>query len=746
MKQTIFVSNRLAITVGRSPEGFTFTPSVGGLATGLSSVSTGGRSPLWVGWSGIAEDDLTPPEVETIHGTLEREYSAVAVPISAEELDLYYSGFCNDTIWPLFHYFPTYTEYRNETWEAYRRINQRFFDVLSKEMEDDAIVWVHDYQLMLLPELIKERFPESQVGFFLHIPFPSFEVFRLLPSRELILEGLLGADLIGFHTYDYARHFLSSVRRLMGFDNSMGIVRTDKRAVKVDVFPMGIDWDRFAGAGDLPRVKEVRALLDQQYSGQQLVLSVDRLDYSKGIPARIRAFGKLLERYPELLERVTLLIIVSPSRESVPRYMDLKREVDELVSDINGRLSTLGWTPIHYQYQTASFEELSAIYRRADVLLVTPLRDGMNLIAKEYLVARTDEQGVLVLSETAGAARELSEAILVNPSDLDGIADAMKDALDQPREEQQRNMVAIRKRLKRFTVQYWAQDFLETLQGVRAIQALHRAQALDAKAEERILERLGNADSILLLLDYDGTLVPFRSRPEKARPDQDLQDLLAELTELPGVRVVLSSGRDRANLQEWFPLESLAIGAGHGAWIREPGREWHAAPIQTHDWKETIRPIIESTVDRTPGSALEEKDFSLAWHYRNCEPELANVRLPELRDALITLTGNLELSVLDGNRVLEIKPTNIHKGRVVLHFLEKQQWDLVLAIGDDATDEYMFHALPDERGVSIKVGAGVTDAQYSITGIKNVHGLLRKFAAVRSARAPSHRQGDTPGV
>lgn len=730
MKQTVFVSNRLAVRVARGADGFEFVPSVGGLATGLSSVSTGGRPPLWIGWSGLAEDELTAQDRDTVNTILRSEHNAIAVPVSQEELDLFYSGFCNDTIWPLFHYFLTYTEYRTETWDAYRAINQRFFEILAEELEEDATVWVHDYQLMLLPGLVKERFPKAHVGFFLHIPFPSFEVFRLLPSREAVLEGLLGADLIGFHTYDYARHFLSSVRRLMGFDHSMGIIRTDKRVVKVDVFPMGIDWDRFANAGDLPRVKEVKSMLDQQYNGQKLILSVDRLDYSKGIPTRIRAFGRMLERYPDYVGTVSLLIIVSPSRESVPRYMDLKREVDELVSDINGRMSTLDWTPVHYQYQTASFEELSAIYRRADVLLVTPLRDGMNLIAKEYLVARNDEQGVLVLSETAGAARELSEAILVNPSDIDGIADAIRDALEQPAEEQQRNMTAIRSRLKRFTVQYWAQDFLEKLGGVREIQSMHRAQPLDPTIVREVVARWKKARKVLLFLDYDGTLMRFRSRPEKARPDEELLTVLQTLNELKGVRVVISSGRDRANLEEWFPDASLSIGAGHGAWIREPTKDWHAAAVQT-DWKEAIRPIIQQTVDRTPGSALEEKDFSLAWHYRNSEPELANVRLAELRDTLITLTENLELSVMDGNRVLEIKPANIHKGRVVRHFIEHDDWDLVVAIGDDATDEHMFQALPD-GSVSIKVGAGATEAQYSIDGIKNVFALLKEFTDARS--------------
>ncbi|WP_026245139.1 bifunctional alpha,alpha-trehalose-phosphate synthase (UDP-forming)/trehalose-phosphatase [Alkalispirochaeta alkalica] len=728
MNQTIFVSNRLTVSVQKEEGELRLVPSVGGLATGLSSVSTGGRPPLWVGWSGIARDDLPQKEYRRIQEQLRQDHNAIEVPLSQEDLDLFYSGFCNDTIWPLFHYFPTYTEYVSKTWKAYQDINQRFFDVLAQVMEEDATVWVHDYQLMLLPGLIKKEFPHAQVGFFLHIPFPSFEMFRLLPSREAILEGLLGADLIGFHTYDYARHFLSSVRRLLGFDHSMGIIRTRNRAVKVDVFPMGIDWERFLSAGELPAVKDVRGMIDPRYAGQKLILSVDRLDYSKGIPTRIRAFRRLLEEYPQYIGVVTLLIIVSPSRESVPRYMELKREVDELVSDINGRMSTLNWVPIHYQYQTASFEELSALYRRADVLLVTPLRDGMNLIAKEYLAARTDEQGVLVLSETAGVARELSEAILVNPSDLDGIASAIKTALEQPREEQNQNMRAMRNRLQRLTVQYWAQEFLDKLAEMQQLQAEHRATPMDDAALEQLCKRWKQSGTALLLLDYDGTLMRFRSKPHQAKPDEDLLRLIADVNRLPGVQVVISSGRDRANLQAWFPDDSLALGAGHGAWIRDPGKEWQAAMVQVPEWKVMITPIMQRMVDRTPGSFLEEKDFSLAWHYRNSEPELANVRLAELRETLISLTNNLELSVLDGNRVLEVKPANVHKGRVVHHFAEQGPWDLIIAVGDDATDEHMFTALP-EGAVSIKVGVGATDALYSIDGVEEVHRLLRRLLA-----------------
>ncbi|MFA7566491.1 MAG: bifunctional alpha,alpha-trehalose-phosphate synthase (UDP-forming)/trehalose-phosphatase [Alkalispirochaeta sp.] len=727
MKQTVFVSNRLAVSVNRDRDGLQFVSSVGGLATGLSSVSTAeGEETLWVGWSGLPEDELSEEERKTIVTTLRNDHGAVAVPISSHELELYYAGFCNDTIWPLFHYFPTYTEYDRLTWETYRTINRRFFEVLKSEIRPGARVWVHDYQLMLLPEMIKEAFPDVQVGFFLHIPFPSYELFRLLPWREEILKGLLGADLIGFHTYDYARHFLSSVRRVLSYDHAMGVIQTDNRAVKVDVFPMGIDWDRYVGADAMPQVGTVLSALDKQYVNQKLVLSVDRLDYSKGIPTRIRSFGRLLERYPELRERVVLFMIVAPSRESVPRYMELKREIDELVSSTNGRFSTFNWMPIHYQYQTADFGELSALYRRADLLLVTPLRDGMNLIVKEYLAACTDDRGGLVISETAGVARELSEATHVNPSDIDGIADAIKDTLAQTEEEQERHIGPMRQRLKRLTVQHWANQFLEKLAETQELQSSLRAHPLKRSEEDALVGRWTAARRKLLILDYDGTLQRFFRRPDQAKPDRELLDLLKALADKSGVRLVISSGRDQPNLDDWFGSFAFGLGAGHGAWIRDIGGEWVAATENVNAWKETIAPIIEQMVDRTPGSRIETKDFSLAWHYRNSEPELAAVRLAELRETLIGLTTNLDLSVLDGNRVLEVKPTHIHKGRVVHHFAAQDSWDLIIAVGDDATDEYMFQALP-EGAVSIKVGMGTTSAQYSIDGVDDVRRLLGRL-------------------
>jgi len=490
---------------------------------------------------------------------------------------------------------------------------------------------------------------------------------------------------------------------------------------------MGIDWERFASAGSDPLVSDRIAQVEQRYQRGTVILSVDRLDYSKGIPGRLRAYQRLLEQYGDLHEKVVMVLIVSPSRESVPRYMELKSEVDELVSTINGAYSTLSWTPIQYRYQTASFDELCALYHRADVLLVTPMRDGMNLIAKEYIAVRGDRPGVLVLSETAGAARELSEAIVVNPSDITDIARAMYDAIQMPDEKRAEAMRLMSARISRHTVQYWASSFLEKLEGMPSLQASYRASPLRKEKRSQLLDQWRSARKALVLLDYDGTLQHFFRRPEQARPDEEIYRLLESLVRLDGVSVVISSGRDRANLQEWFGHLSVGLGAGHGSWLRARVGSWEEAPMIAPDWKESIRPVIDASVDRTPGSYLEEKEFSLAWHYRDSEPELAGIRLAELRETLIGLTENLELSVLDGNRVIEVKPANVHKGRVSQHFAALEPWDFIIAIGDDVTDEMMFQGLP-ESAWTIKVGVGMTSARCSLDSVKSVRALLGDMA------------------
>ncbi len=717
----------MSTSVARSADGFEYKQSMGGLATGLKSMHEREGS-LWVGWSGLAADELTAAEAAQIADTLERDHKSVAVDLTSEDLELFYYGFCNRTIWPLFHYFPTITEYENETWDAYERVNRTFFDRVMEVADEHDYIWVHDYQLMLLPQMLKEALPHSHIGFFLHIPFPSYEVFRLLPWRSELLTGLLGADLVGFHTYDYARHFLSSIRRILAAEHHMAQVRFDNRMIKVDAFPMGIDYEKYSTAVDLPEVRTERARVREQVTTPKLILSVDRLDYSKGIPLRLRAFHRFLERYPEYREHVTLMLIVAPSRTEVPQYRELKREIDELTSIINGDFGTIGWNPVWYYYRPAPFHQLAAIYAESDMLLVTPLRDGMNLISKEYLAVRSDRLGVVVLSETAGSARELGEALTVNPNNIDEIADAIREGLELPEAHQIEKNERMHTRLRRYDIHYWARDFMHKLEGIAEVQSSLRVKRLNAETRGRIHERYGNSNRRIIFLDYDGTLIAYGETPGVLDPPT--RDALRRLASDTRNHVVILSGRQKGFLERALDDIPVSIVAGHGVWVKEKNGEWELMEQVTPGWKEEILPILELYRDRTPGSAIEENDYSLVWHYRSAEPELAAVRLSELKDALLSLISNLDLSLLEGNKMIEVKNSDVSKGRAAARWLDDgSRWDFVLAVGDDWTDEDIFSMLSEEH-FSIKVGVDISSANYFLESPDKVRELVQELAAL----------------
>lgn len=726
MGKIILVSNRLATSVKVREGEPTFSPSVGGLATGLSSLHAQEDS-LWVGWSGVAEDDITPELSRRIAASLRSEHKSVSVPLTHADLDQFYYGFCNNIIWPLFHYFPTYVEYDNTLWESYVAVNKRFFEQVAELIEPEDYVWIHDYQLMLLPDLVKDAFPDVKIGFFLHIPFPSYELFRLLPWRHEILTGLLGADLIGFHTYDYARHFLSSVRRITGFEHNMAKIMREHRLIKVDVFPMGIDYEKYSTAPDRPGVQDGIKRMRSELEGQRLILSVDRLDYSKGILQRLRAFQRFLETQRDYHEKVSMVMIVAPSRTEVPQYIELKRVIDELVGEINGTYGTISWTPIVYFYRAFPFEELTALYYLAEILLVTPIRDGMNLIAKEYIAANTQKRGVVILSETAGAARELGEALIVNSSNIDEIADSILIALELPLEERRLKNDRMHRRLSRYNVMQWAHDFMDKLTQTADIQGPLLAKQLTRTVFDRIVTDYHKASRRLLLLDYDGTLTRSTDRPERAAPDEEIKRILSRLGAVKANEVVVISGRGKSFLDEHLGELDITLIGAHGVWMREAGTEWRVIEHISNEWKETIEPILQLHVDRTPGAAVEETEYSLAWHYRRAEPELAAVRLAELKDALLSLTSNLDVSIVDGNKVLEIKNTNVNKGRAATACYAKDQWDFVIAIGDDWTDEDIFTILPS-NAYTIRVGADVSSATYYLKSVAEVRELLSAFS------------------
>ncbi len=728
MGKLIIVSNRLPMVVRHEGGQFSFQPSVGGLATGLGSFYKSYDS-VWVGWPGLSREELGHKEEAELRAGLQEE-GCLPVLLERRDFDLFYRGFCNNTIWPLFHYFLLYADYRQDYWEAYKRVNQAFADVVLEIAEPEDTIWIQDYHLLILPGLIRRRLPQATIGFFLHIPFPSSEVFRLLPWREELLENMLGADLIGFHTYDYLRHFFATVRRLLGHDQVFPgklVLLAGDRIVRIDAFPMGIDFKHYAELGDSPAVKTEKVRMQEFVGPRKVILSLDRLDYSKGLIQRLEAFDLFLERYPQYRGKVTLVLKAIASRTGVRQYAALKRRLDELVGRVNGKYGSISWMPIWYLYQFLPEESLVALYRMADLALLTPLRDGMNLIAKEFLASRSDESGVLVLSEMAGAAKELPEALLVNPNNTSEIADAIKRGLEMPADERRVRSRVMRRRLERYHVVRWAQDFMDGVEEVKSLQAELSGKRLTAELQDEVVERFARASRRLILLDYDGTLTPFVPTPEEATPDRRLLELLRELAAAEQNEVVVISGRDRATVDLWFGELPVGLVAEHGVWLRPVGENWDTVEPLDDSWKQELRHVLEFYVDRTPGSFLEEKDYSLVWHYRKTDHEFGAIRLGELKEDLAHLTANFDLGILEGNRVVEVKHAGINKGRGVAHWLRQGSWDFVFAAGDDRTDEDMFAVLP-EWAYSVRVGLKPSQARYHLRDPQEIRQFLERLA------------------
>ncbi len=693
------------------------------MVTGLGSFYRSYNS-VWIGWPGIALDKITRKEKKNIETKLISEFNCYPIFLSQSNIEKYYHGFCNKTLWPLCHYFTQYVIHDRNLWKAYGRVNERFSEKISEIAKDDDIIWIHDYHLMLLPKLLRERLPHVSIGFFHHVPFPSFEVFRLLPWRKEILEGVLGADVIGFHTYDYARHFLSSMNRLLGCEHSWGQVTTDDRTVRVDVFPMGIDYDRFSKAAQDPEVQKEAGRFRKRLGDRKIILSIDRLDYTKGIPQRLEAFDAFLKKNPKYKEKISLVLVAVPSRTQVEHYRLLKRSVDGLIGKINGEYGTIGWVPIWYLYRSLSFPSLAALYSIADIAIVTPLRDGMNLIAKEYIATKAKQKGVLILSEMAGASKELGEAITVNPNNNEAMVKALEKALTMSEDVQIEHNETMQKRLKRYTVARWAEEFIDRLLYTKKIQKEMYAKMLTPGIRKKLLSDYGKSKKRLLFLDYDGTLISFFERPQEAKPNDEILKLLKRLSTNPKNEVVLISGRDKETLESWFGHLNLSLVAEHGVWIKEKG--WETIEPLTSDWKRKIRPILELYMDRTPNSFIEEKDFSLVLHYRKADPELSSIRARELMDDLTDLTANLGLEVLQGKKVIEVKNGGINKGRASLRWISKKGWGFILSIGDDWTDEDIFTILPD-RAYSIKVGLSPSQAKFNLDSPKDVLLLLKEL-------------------
>ena len=717
----IIISNRLPVKAIKTKGSFRFTRSEGGLTTGLDSLNTDIER-HWIGWPGVDAKNEEEKEIITQH-LLEKNFHPVF--LSKKDIKEYYEGYSNSKIWPLCHYFFTLIQHESSHWDSYKMVNRLFAKAAEKIMEPGHIVWVQDYQLMLLPRMLRDINPEVSIGYFHHIPFPSYELFRVLPERAQLLTGLLGADLIAFHTYEYMRHFISAAERVLDLSFDLDEVRLRERIVRVDALPMGINYDLYYDSILNPKVARIAHKLKKDYRDHKIILSVDRLDYSKGILHRLKGFAQFLENNPEFWNKVSLFMIIVPSRDNVESYSGLKTKIDETIGSINGIYSNMNWTPVHYFYHGFSFEELCAMYHVADIALVTPLRDGMNLVAKEYIAAKRNANGVLILSEMAGASIELIDALIINPNDSTQIEEAILKALKMPESEQQERMKWMQKRVSKQTVNKWAGDFIRDLKSIRERNTALFSKVLSIEYEEEIRIAYDNTKQRLIILDYDGTLSPFMPKPEDAAPSEEILETLRLLSSDKRNRVVISSGRDHNTLETWLGGLDIGLAAEHGAFFKE-GSDW-TKNSPPKEWEDEILQVMQQFVEKTPRSSLEVKETALVWHYRKVDAWLASIRVPQLIQALITPCTREHLQIMKGNKIVEIKYPEFTKGSEVNRLLKDKYYDFILAMGDDVTDEDMFNALP-VGSYTIKIGTLSDSARFNLLNQTDTLPFLRRLA------------------
>ena len=725
----ILVSNRLPVVISQGEQGWSARTAAGGLATGLSGPhrDSGGR---WIGWPGVVSSDGTlGPEV---HALLS-DRMMVGVGLSEEEHEAYYARISNRSLWPLFHYFPERMRFDSSDWEVYRDVNRRFADVVLEQIEPGDFVFVQDFHLTLLPAMLREARPELQIGVCLHIPFPSSEIYRIFARREEVLEGLLGADVVGFHTLSYVRHFRSAISHLLGVQTRGNRAYHQGRQIQLLAQPLGIhtpDWE--GGGENEPEVQREMDELREAIAGRRLILGVERLDYSKGVPERLRAYAQMLRENPEMADEVMMIQIAVPSRVEVEEYRELKNEVDRLAGDINSEFGRPGRQALHYQFRGVPPHVLRALYRLADVCLVTPLRDGLNLVAKEFVASRENDDGVLVLSENTGAAWELGEALRVNAFDDEDMARTLRRALEMPLEEQQRRMAAMRQRVASKNVHVWARKMVDA---IRSAEPLAPPPVLQDEQRSALIEKWTNAERRVVFLDYDGTLREFTDLPEDAQPTPEILATLRALAERDDVEAWVVSGRPAGLLDQWLGETGVGLIAEHGASVREPGSgEFRSL---THDlplgWRDEVREVFSEFTDRVPGSHIEDKPLGLAWHYRQASPEQAAWQARELFRHLEEGMADQPVEVMRGNKVIEVRPAGISKGRAALRVLRSAPGErpCVLACGDDITDESMFRDLP-AWAWTVLVGARESSARQRLADPAACRALLAELAATQS--------------
>jgi trehalose 6-phosphate synthase/phosphatase len=705
----INVSNRLPVAIQNGE----MTKSSGGLVAALEGLPKGDYDQKWIGWPGAEIPDKK--EQKQIARKLVDEYGCIPVFLGKEEATGFYEGFSNSSIWPLLHYLPNYLRYQPEWWEHYRTVNHTFAKKVLEIAKEGDLVWVHDYQLMLLPAILRAEAPKLKIGFFLHTPFPAAEVFRFHPRRRELVAGMLGANRIGFHAFNYLRHFSGTVRRLLRIETELTHISSEDHTTALGVYPIGINAPKFEQTMDSEEFRQRRAEFRQAHEGKRLVISVERMDYTKGILHRLEAIDDFLARWDQI-DNIRFIFVSVPSRENIEEYQHLVEEVESRIGQLNGKYATLLNSPIHFIHGSVPFVDLCALYALADVALVTPLIDGMNLVAKEFIACQRENAGLLILSEFAGAAEELFNALSVNPYDCDAVARTLIDALGRPIEQRRSGIQAMRERIIRYDAKHWARSFIADL-AADSDADTGTGKTNIKEARDQINQAIEKGEKIALFLDYDGTLREIEVEPSAATPNLAIESLLNRLSQQPNVDVTILSGRSEADLEAFFGKFPFRLIAEHAASWRQPGqKEWERLDRNLkYTWKDKLLPILRVYEQTTPGSMVEEKPSSIVWHYRRADEEFGQWKANRLTQESAALAANQPIKVRHGKKMVEVTAAENNKGAAVMRVLEQfSDYGIAICAGDDLTDESMFElTLP--RLITIKVGPGPTQARFRIS-------------------------------
>ncbi len=732
-KQLIIVANRLPVFVSLVNDKVIYKSSPGGLASALASLEEGKYKQTWIGWIG-GDLELEDSQKEEVSNYLNKNFNACPIFLSKNQINRFYLGFSNKILSPFFHYMPSQSEYERKDWDVYKQVNKIFADKVIEEYKKnpDSLIWIHDYQLMLAPAMIREVFPNAKIGFFLHIPFPSSELFQAIPHRNELLKGLLGSSIIGFHTYGYLRHFRESLLRLLGINSKVNNeIELETHLLKLRTYPISINVSKVQASLETKDCKDHFKILQRRYKGKKIILGIDRLDYTKGIPQKLRGFKRFLEKNYEYANKVVLVQIAVPSRTKIESYRRLKEEVEELVIEINEKFEDYcnGNKVIDYIYHSFPFNKLAAYYKLADIALITSLRDGMNLIAKEYVAIKKDS-GSLILSEMAGATAELGEAIIINPWDHEQIAESLELALETSEENQVETMKILYNKVQNNDVSYWADSIIKDLEEMEHTDFLINPDLMSKKDREQIVNDFKQAKSALIILDYDGTLVEITDKLRFAIANSELLEILEGIRNHKNTELAIVSGRKRSDLLKFLGKEALnntIFSSESGLWLKHFQEEnWkRVVPDEKLNWYDTTKKLLDGYYKNTPGSLIEEKDCSLVWHYRKADPEFGAWQARELISSLRHFLADEASQVINPKFSVEIRPKEITKANIFSYLSElNKTYDFILAIGDDVVDEDIFINMP-ENGYSIKVGQGQSKAKYRLKGVSEVRRFLK---------------------